>query len=285
MSSDLPMGDGVDLHLHSLHSDGLLAPAEVVDRAAEAQVRLLALTDHDTIAGCKEARERCTEHGIAWVTGIELSASWRGQTIHVLGFDFDAEAPHLAARLREVQEQRRVRLREIARRLERKRIPANELVAGIEASHGVVTRTHLARALVAAGAARSLPEVFKRLLGRGAPGHIASNYPSLASAIESLRTAQGFAVLAHPLRYTLSAGARRQLLQEFRDAGGAALEVVCGNARTQIDALAQMAQRFGLDGSAGSDFHDPQLPWNPPGRLAKLPAAVSPVWRHFRLPA
>ena len=75
MSSDVPTGDGVDLHLHSLHSDGLLAPAEVVDRAAEAQVRLLALTDHDTVAGCKEARERCTEHGIAWVTGIELSAS------------------------------------------------------------------------------------------------------------------------------------------------------------------------------------------------------------------
>lgn len=285
MFNEAPLGDGVDLHLHSHHSDGLLAPAEVVDRAAEAEVRLLALTDHDTIAGCAQARERCAERGIAWVTGVELSASWRGQTIHVLGFDFDACASHLAARLGEVQELRRGRLREIARRLDRKRIPASELVASIEASHSVVTRTHLARALVAAGAARSLAEVFKRLLGRGAPGHVASDYPSLASAVECLRTAHGVAVLAHPLRYTLSAGARRQLLQEFRDAGGAALEVVCGNARTQVDALAQMAQRFGLDGSAGSDFHDPRLPWNPPGRLAKLPASVSPVWRHFRLPA
>lgn len=285
MSNEEVVGDRVDLHLHSHHSDGVLPPAEVVDRAAEAGVRLLALTDHDTIAGCAQARERCAARGIAWVTGVELSASWRGQTIHVLGFDFEADAPQLETRLREVQLLRRVRLREIARRLERKRIPASELVAHIEASHAVVTRTHLARALVTAGAARSLAEVFKRLLGRGAPGHLASNYPSLASAVECLRTAQGFAVLAHPLRYALSAGARRQLLQEFRDAGGAAMEVVCGNARSQIDALAQMAQRFGLDGSAGSDFHDPQFPWNPPGRLAKLPASVSPVWRHFRLPA
>jgi predicted metal-dependent phosphoesterase TrpH len=285
MSSEAPSGDGVDLHLHSLHSDGLLTPAQVVDRAAEAGVRLLALTDHDTVAGCDEARARCGASGIASVTGVELSASWRGQTIHVLGFDFDGHAASLQARLREVQELRRARLREIARRLERKHVAANELVARIEASHVVVTRTHLARALVEAGVARSLAEVFKRLLGRGTPGHVASDYPSLDSTVECLRGAGGFTALAHPLRYTFSAGARRQLLQEFRDAGGTALEVICGNARSQIEQLAQMAQRFGLDGSAGSDFHDPQLPWNPPGRLAKLPASVSPVWRHFRLPA
>lgn len=285
MSNDFEPGDGVDLHLHSHHSDGVLAPAEVVDRAADASVRLLALTDHDSIAGCAEARERCHARGVSWVSGVELSASWRGQTVHVLGFDFEAHSVALAQQLREVQGLRRVRLREIARRLERKRIPANALVAHIEASHQVVTRTHLARELVGAGAARSLAEVFKRLLGRGTPGHVASDYPSLAAAVATLRGAQGFAVLAHPLSYTLSAGARRQLLQEFRDAGGIGMEVVCGNARGQLDALAQMAQRFGLDGSCGSDFHDPQFPWNPPGRLAKLPAAVSPVWRHFRLPA
>lgn len=283
MSNSEP-GDGVDLHLHSHHSDGILAPAEVVDRAADAGVGLLALTDHDSIAGGAETRERCAARGIACVSGVELSAGWRGQTIHVLGFDFDPQSAAFEARLREVQELRRVRLREIARRLERKRIAAIDLVARIEATHAVVTRTHLARELVAAGAARSMAEVFKRLLGRGSPGHLPSDYPALGAAVECLRDARGIAVLAHPLRYTLSAGARRQLLQEFRDAGGAGMEVVCGNARSRIEALAQMALRYDLAGSVGSDFHDPQSAWNPPGRLAKLPASVSPVWRHFRLP-
>lgn len=283
--------DGVDLHLHSLHSDGVLPPAEVVDRAADGGVRLLALTDHDTVAGLPEAAERCLARGVRFVTGVELSATWNGQTIHVLGFDFDPAAPVLETALAGLQSQRRERLREIARRLERKRIGTaqvvvspTQIVADIEARHAVVTRTHLARALVAAGAARGMGEVFKRLLGRGAPGHIASAYPALATTVECIKAAGGIAVLAHPLRYTLSAGARRRMLEEFRAAGGLGLEVVCGNARSHIDGLAQLARRFALDGSVGSDFHDPQLPWNPPGRLAKLPASVSPVWRHFRLP-
>jgi 3',5'-nucleoside bisphosphate phosphatase len=284
MSTDAPGADGVDLHLHTRHSDGLLEPAGVIARAADAQVRMLALTDHDSLAGLPEAQEHCVARGITWISGIELSASWHGQSIHVLGFDFDPEAPQLLAHVQAVQELRRQRLREIARRLERKGIPAAALVARIEAHHSLLTRTHLARELVASNVARSMGEVFKRLLGRGTPGHVPSSYPSLASVITCLRDARGVAVLAHPLRYTLSGGARRRLLGEFRDAGGIGIEVVCGNARGQIEALAQMAQRFGLAGSVGSDFHDPQVPWNPPGRLAKLPLTVIPVWRHFRLP-
>ncbi len=281
--------DGVDLHLHSHHSDGVLAPAQVVDLAAKASVRLLALTDHDTVAGLEETRAQCNARGITTVPGVELSAAWHAQTVHVLGFDFDPANPALQKYLTDVQVQRRERLREIARRLDRKRIAgvqhsATELVAEIEASQTVITRTHLARALVAAGAARSIGEAFKRFLGRGAPGHVGSTYPSLASAVECLKAAGGVAVLAHPLRYTLSAGARRKMLEEFRAAGGSGIEVVCGNARAHVDGLVQLARRFGLDGSVGSDFHDPQIPWNPPGRLAKLPASVSPVWRHFRLP-
>ncbi len=284
MSTERP-ADGFDLHLHSVHSDGVLGPAAVVDLAARGEVQAFALTDHDTTAGFAEATQRAGELGLRCIAGVELSATWQGQTVHVLGFDFDAESPDLIRHLAQVRELRRERLHEIARRLERRHVPAGALVEQIEANHTVMTRTHLARALVASGAARSLGEVFRRLLGRGTPGHMASNYPGLESAVRCLREAGGHAVLAHPMRYTLSAGARRRLLQEFRDAGGVGMEVVCGNARAHIDGLAQLAQRFGLDGSVGSDFHDPELPWNPPGRLAKLPASVSPVWRHFRLPA
>jgi len=278
------VSDGVDLHLHSHHSDGVLAPAAVADLAAQGNVRLLALTDHDCVDGLPECRQRCQELGIQYINGVELSASWRGQSIHVLGFNFNADDTALQAHLGGVQDLRRSRLREIARRLERKQIPATQLVAEIESKQRVVTRTHLARALVAQGAARSIAEVFRRLLGRGSPGHVGSTYPAATESVTRIVAAGGVAVLAHPLRYTLSAGARRQLLQEFRDAGGIGMEVVCGNAVAHIDGLSQLAQRFGLDGSVGSDFHDPQLPWNPPGRLAKLPASVSPVWRHFGPP-
>lgn len=277
--------DGYDLHLHSIHSDGVLTPAAVVDLAARGEVKAFALTDHDTTAGLVEAKQRARELGLHCIAGVELSATWHGQTVHVLGFDFDPQSPALVRQLAEVRELRRARMHEIARRLERRLVPAGVLVEQIEAKHPVMTRTHLARALVASGAARSLGEVFRRMLGRGAPGHLASNYPTVESAVQCLREAGGHAVLAHPMRYTLSAGARRRLLQEFRDAGGTGMEVVCGNARAHVDGLAQLAQRFGLDGSVGSDFHDPELPWNPPGRLAKLPLSVSPVWRHFQLPA
>src|SRR6185295_9335175 len=115
-----------------------------------------------------------------------------------------------------------------------------------------------------------------RFLGRGRPGHVASAYPPLDETVQAISAAGGVAVLAHPLRYTLSAGARRQLLTEFRAAGGRGIEVVCGGARNEMDALAALAVRFDLDGSAGSDFHDPEIPWNPPGRLAKLPHPVRP---------
>lgn len=271
----------VDLHLHSIHSDGLLPPAEVVDRGADAGAEMLALTDHDTLAGLPEARRRCAERGVAWVAGVELSCSWRGQSLHVLGFDFDPGHQPLEEWLARVREQRCVRLREIARRLERKRVDAVEMVTRIEKTHEVVTRTHLARELVAAKHAKSVQDAFKHLLGRGNPGHVSVEYPAMASAVACIAAAGGVAVLAHPLRYTLSAGARRQLLQEFREAGGRGIEVVCGSARGHIEPLAALAEQFGLEASAGSDFHDPQIPWNPPGRLAKLPPSVRPIWHSF----
>lgn len=271
----------VDLHLHSLHSDGVLAPAAVVDLVADAGAGMLALTDHDTLSGLDAARQRCAERNVRWVAGVELSCSWRGQSIHVLGFDFDPANATLERWLHDVRERRRTRLRDIARRLERKHVAGNEMAARIEANHEVVTRTHLARELMAAGHCKSVQDAFKHLLGRGNPGHTSVDYPVLDAAVACIKGAGGVPVLAHPLRYTLSAGARRQMLQQFREAGGIGIEVVCGGARGHIEPLAALAVRFGLLGSVGSDFHDPQFPWNPPGRLAKLPPSVGPIWHSF----
>jgi hypothetical protein len=271
----------IDLHLHSTCSDGLLAPAAVVKLAADAGVGMVALTDHDTVAGIAEAREECLRSGVTFVAGVEISAAWNAQSIHVLGLDVDPQAAPLLEGLTALRAMRRERLREIGRRLESKAIPAPALVAEIESAHDVVTRTHLARSLVTNRIAKTAAEAFKRFLGRGRPGHVPANYPDIASAVEWIHAAGGVAVLAHPLRYALSAGGRRRLLEEFRGRGGEGIEVVCGAANSEIEPLTALAQRYGFAGSVGSDFHDPQSPWNKPGRLAKLPAGVEPVWHRF----
>jgi predicted metal-dependent phosphoesterase TrpH len=124
---------------------------------------------------------------------------------------------------------------------------------------------------------------FGRWLGRGRPGHVPGEWPELAEATSWILAAGGKAAIAHPLRYTLSAGARRELCAEFRVAGGHGVEVVTGGPGPgQREKAISLAVRSGLEGSVGSDFHDPAVPWNPPGRLAKLPDSIRPIWSDFQ---
>jgi predicted metal-dependent phosphoesterase TrpH len=135
---------------------------------------------------------------------------------------------------------------------------------------------------VALGAAPNLDAAFTRWLGQRGRAYVPAGWPTLAEVTAAIVAAGGAPVLAHPLRYTLSAGQRRRLAQEFKAAGGAALEVVVGgHAAAQVEAATGLALRTGLAGSIGSDFHDPAFPWNLPGRLAKLPEAVAPVWARW----
>jgi predicted metal-dependent phosphoesterase TrpH len=268
-----------DLHLHSLHSDGVLAPHALIELCAARGVRIAALTDHDTVAGCAAARAACAEFGLQHVDGVEVSCGWNGQTLHVIGLGLDATDAPLLAHLEALCRRRADRIREIGERLERKaRLPGRQLAADILASAAVPTRMHLARALVAAGHARGIGEVFERGLSRGCPGHAPIEWPTLAATVECLRSAGARVVLAHPHRYRVSAGAMRRLLGEFRAAGGEAIEVaVAGIGPSDLDRLATLARLHGFAASTGSDFHDPAVPWNPPGRFAKLPADLEPL--------
>jgi hypothetical protein len=269
----------VDLHLHSTASDGRLSPAELVRHAAARGVRHLALTDHDTTAGLAEAAAEAAAAGVGFVPGIELSAGWRGRGIHVLGLVIDPAAAGLRAGLERLGAVRLGRAERIAARLEAARAPGRAALSAVLAATALPTRTHFARALVELGAARDPADAFERLLRRGRPGYVASDWPDLAEVTAWVKSAGGVPVLAHPLRYTLSNGARRELAREFREAGGRGLEVATGGASTvQVSEAASLAARTGLEGSAGSDFHDPAVAWNPPGRLAKLPPAIRPVW-------
>ncbi len=270
----------LDLHTHSFCSDGSLSPAELVQRATAAGVDVMALTDHDTIAGLEQAQAAAGRCGMRLVPGVEISASWRSQAIHVLGLWIDPAAVRLQKMLDSQADRRRLRMRRICAALSKLGLPGSALLAAVEAHPGLPTRSHLAGALVAGGHVSRTDDAFRRYLGAGRAAHVAADWPPLAQVVAWIVEAGGIASLAHPARYALSSGSRRQLLADFVAAGGGALEVVTGgNGAQHSEACAVLAVKFGLKGSIGSDFHSPQLTWNPLGRLAKLPDCVVPVWR------
>ncbi len=269
----------VDLHLHSTASDGLLDPSSLVAHVAACGVRLMALTDHDTVAGCELAAAAAHKHCIGFVAGVELSAAWRGRAIHVLGLAIDPRSPALVQALESQRAIRDARAQAIAAKLDASGAPGTAVLEAIRAQGSLPTRTHFARELVARSFASDCGAAFDRWLGRGKPGHVRCDWPELAEAVAWIVAAGGKAVIAHPMRYPMSAGARRELCVEFAAAGGRGVEVVTGGGgpRDREGALS-LAVRCRLEGSVGSDFHDPAVPWNPPGRLAKLPGSVRPVW-------
>jgi 3',5'-nucleoside bisphosphate phosphatase len=270
----------IDLHTHSTRSDGACTPTELIERAAAAGVTALALTDHDSVDGLGEAAQAADRVGLRLIPGVEVSAAWRAQTIHVLGLWVDPQARSLRAALAGQADRRRRRLHAICAQLSLRGLPGERVRERIEARTDLPTRTHIAAELVAGGHAKHAQDAFRLYLGRGRAAKAAADWPPLAEIVGWIVAAGGTASLAHPTRYGLSAGARRQLLADFAAAGGRSLEVVTGgNAAHHVQTCAMLAARFGLQGSVGSDFHGPQLPWNPLGRLAKLPDGVIPAWR------
>jgi predicted metal-dependent phosphoesterase TrpH len=268
----------VDLHLHSTASDGTLDPAALVRHVADRGVRLMALTDHDTVSGTGAAAAEAHARSVAFVAGVEISSAWRGATVHVLGLAIDPASPALVRGLAAQRSRREARAAAIADKLERVNVPGRKLLDRIRALASLPTRTHFARALVESGFAIDAQAAFDRFLGAGRSAFVSGDWPGLAEAIGWITAAGGKAVIAHPMRYPLSAGARRELCRDFAASGGHGIEVVTGSGSRHREQAAGLAVRFRLDGSVGSDFHDPALPWHLPGRLAKLPASVRPVW-------
>ena len=268
----------IDLHTHSDHSDGLLRPEELVALAARRGVRLLALTDHDTTAGCAAAAAACATHGITFVAGVELTTQWRGREIHVVGLGIDTGEPRLAAQLADVAARRHRRLAAICERLARAGLDGTGIAASVGAAKPVPTRTDIARVLVRSGHADGLAAAFERWLAQGRPGHAPADWPELDATVGCIGGAGGHAVLAHPHHYKLSNGALRELGAAFRAAGGTAVEVsLAGMGPNDASRAASLARHCGLAGSVGSDFHEPGLPWRPLGRFAKLPDGIAPL--------
>lgn len=275
----------VDLHMHSTASDGVLAPAELMARAANAGVDLLALTDHDCVDGLAEARDAARSHGMRWVSGVELSAQWQGHTVHVLGYAFDPQARVLVDALVAVRDGRWQRAEQIAARLAAKRMPgALEGAQAIQQDtgsdpHSPPARPHFADWMVQAGHVRDRAEAFRKWLGAGKLGDIKQHWPALPEAVQQLRASGGVAVLAHPWHYGFTRARLRRLLRDFAEAGGRGIEVVNGKqSPEQVAVLARLAGEFGFLASCGSDFHHPDAPWMALGAMTPLPASCAPLW-------
>jgi 3',5'-nucleoside bisphosphate phosphatase len=277
----------VDLHCHSTASDGALAPAVVVARAHERGVRLLALTDHDTLEGLAEAQAAAQALGMQLVTGIELSCTWGGATIHVLGYAFQADAPALQKAIAELHEGRWLRAEEISKRLEAKGMPgaldgARAIQQELGDSGNAPARPHFADFLVRAGYVKDRAEAFRKWLGSGKLGDVKQHWPALADAVHTLREAGAWVSLAHPWQYDFTRTKRRKLIGDFVQAGGHSLEVVNGmQPAEQVGSLAILAREFGMFVTAGSDFHAPG-DWSELGMYRPLPEDLPPLWARFK---
>lgn len=272
-----------DLHSHTTASDGLLTPEALVKRAVEMRVGILAITDHDTVAGITPAREAVSrlQLPLRLISGVEISTLWENHEIHIVGLGIDEHHPALAEFLAQQSERRVQRAVLIAERLEKAHIPGALEGAMRHANGGEVTRGHFARFLVECGKANTMADVFKKYLAKGKTGYVPPQWCTIEQAIDVIHHSGGQAVLAHPGRYDLSAKWLKRLLAQFAENGGDAMEVAqCQQAPNERTQLASYAQQFNLLASLGSDFHMP-CSWIELGRKLWLPAGVEPVWRNW----
>ena len=273
-----------DLHCHSTISDGTLTPEALAQRAAAQGVQLWALTDHDEIGGQRRAAAAARELGLDYLTGAEISVSFAGETVHIVGLGFDADDPALAAGLKATRGGREPRAREMARQLEAAGIAASfEGALRYVGNPELISRTHFARYLVDSGVCHDTYEVFRRYLTEGKPGFVPHTWARLGDAVRWIVEAGGLAVIAHPARYRFTANEEYALFTEFKQHGGRGVEVVTGSHKPhEYASYADMALEFGLAASRGSDFHSPAESHVDLGALPFLPAPLTPVWELLR---
>ncbi|CAM2146785.1 RNA/ssDNA 5'-_3' exonuclease [Pararobbsia alpina] len=273
-----------DLHCHSTYSDGLLAPADVARRARDGGVSLWAMTDHDEIAGQREARAAAEALGMRYVEGVEISVTWANRTIHVVGLAIDSGNRGLVDGLAATRGGRDGRGRVIADRLADVGIPdAYEGALKYANNPALLSRTHFARFLVEHGYCESTSDVFARYLAEGRPGFVPHQWATLEQAMGWIQGAGGTAVIAHPGRYKYTQIEFAALFDVFRDLGGGAIEVVTGShTPDQYREYADVARRYGFRASRGSDFHAPGEGRTELGSLPMLPDDLTPVWRDWQ---
>lgn len=272
-----------DLHCHSVISDGTLSPEALAERAKSNGVNLWALTDHDELGGQRRARAAASALNIDYLSGVEISVTWMGQTIHIVGLGIDPDHDGILEGLRRTREGRGNRAKTMAEQLLKVGIPgAYEGALHYAGNHELISRTHFARFLVEQGVCRDTEQVFKNYLVDGKPGYVPHMWAKLDDAVSWIKSAGGVAVIAHPGRYNLNAVQMEELYKHFKDIGGLGIEVITGShSPDQYQTYGKIAQQYGFLASRGSDFHDPEESHIDLGSLPNLPDHLTPVWSVF----
>ena len=276
----MPTYLNADLHCHSVVSDGTLTPETLAKRAKDNGVELWALTDHDEIGGQHRAAAAAHAQGMAYLTGTEISVTFAGTTVHIVGLGFDPDDAPLAQGLTRTRGGRGERAREMSEQLAQVGIPgAYEGALKFVGNPELISRTHFARFLVETGICRDTAEVFRKYLIEGKPGYVPHRWATLSDAVQWITQAGGVAVIAHPARYKFTSNEEYALFSEFKEHGGLGVEVVTGShSAAEYVTYGAMAKEFGLAASRGSDFHSPDESHTDLGALPFLPGDLKPVW-------
>lgn len=269
-----------DLHCHSTVSDGTLSPEALAQRAKANGVELWALTDHDEISGQARAQQAARAVGLPYLTGTEISVTFAGVTVHIVGLGMDTSHPALVQGLYATRGGREQRARAMSDDLARVGIPgAYEGALKYVDNPELISRTHFARYLVEAGICRDTNEVFRKYINDGKPGFVPHRWATLRDAVGWITGAGGVAVIAHPGRYKFTTNEEYALFTEFKAHGGQGVEVVTGaHGPADYVKYADFCREFGLVASRGSDFHSPEESHTDLGKLPDLPGSVTPVW-------
>ncbi len=272
-----------DLHCHSVVSDGTLTPEALAQRAHANGVQLWSLTDHDELGGQERAKAAAADLKMDYLAGVEISVTWMGQTIHIVGLGINHQDADILDGLKRTREGRGDRAKQMADQLLKVGIPgAYEGALHYAGNHDLISRTHFARFLVEKGVCKDTEHVFKNYLVEDKPGYVPHRWANLDQAISWIKHAGGVAVIAHPGRYKLNAMQRDELFQFFKDHGGLGIEVITGShSPDQYQEYGKIAKQYGFLASRGSDFHDPSESHIDLGVLPLLPEHLTPVWSVF----
>jgi len=269
-----------DLHCHSVVSDGTLQPQALAERAHANGVQLWSLTDHDEVDGQQRAAAAAQALGLDYLSGCEISVSFAGITVHIVGLGFDVQDVGLRQGLAATRDGRDARAREMSAELAKVGIKgAFDGALKYVGNPALISRTHFARHLVDSGVCSDTNEVFRRFLIEGKPGYVPHRWAALGDAVRWITQAGGTAVIAHPGRYRFTPTEEYALFTEFIAHGGRGVEVVTGShTPAEYQKYADMALEFGLLASRGSDFHSPGESRTDLGALPDLPGQLTPVW-------
>ncbi|ENX32526.1 hypothetical protein F889_03508 [Acinetobacter colistiniresistens] len=283
---------GVDLHTHTLISDGTFSPEQLVQAAVDLKIHTLAVTDHDTMDALSRAQNYAQAHDIQIISGVEVSSQWsrpntkKSYGVHIVALDMQDDAP-IKAMLEQQKKVRAERAKVICQLLE-KCIDFDiypDVIAQVDGEADRVTRTHIAKALVEKNIVSRPQQAFDRFLKEGKKAFVKFEGMGLKETIDVIHASQGFAVLAHPTRYDLSATNIRYLIELFAESGGDAVElppsIEPASTRQMVD---RMIQQFDLAVSIGSDFHGDNMPWIKLGQTPRLKEGQKGIWERFKSP-